>query len=61
VVAQGFWFANGVTLSSDESFAAVVETNTQSVHRVWLSGPKVPAPRAAFCTLRCSELSVTSD
>lgn len=41
VVAQGFWFANGVTLSKDESFVALVETNTQSVHRIWLSGPKV--------------------
>jgi len=41
VVAQGFWFANGVALSKDESFIAVVETNTQTVHRVWLTGAKV--------------------
>ena len=41
VVAQGFWFANGVALSRDESFIAVVETNTQTVHRVWLAGAKV--------------------
>ena len=40
VVAQGFWFANGVALSKDESFIAVVETNTQTVHRVWLAGAK---------------------
>ncbi|BDA50629.1 Adipocyte plasma membrane-associated protein [Coccomyxa sp. Obi] len=40
VVAEDIWFANGVTLSKDESFAAVVETNVQRVHRVWLSGPK---------------------
>ena len=41
VVAQDIWFANGVTLSKDESFAAVVETNVQRIHRIWLSGPKV--------------------
>ncbi|CAK0787144.1 hypothetical protein CVIRNUC_010360 [Coccomyxa viridis] len=40
VVALGFWFANGVALSRDESFIAVVETNTQTVHRVWLAGAK---------------------
>lgn len=40
VVAEDIWFANGVTLSKDESFAAVVETNVQRVHRVWLSGAK---------------------
>lgn len=42
VVAQEFWFANGVALSKDEDFIAVVETNTQTVHRVWLTGAKVP-------------------
>lgn len=41
VVTEGLWFANGVTLSKDESFVAVVETNVQRVHRVWVSGPKV--------------------
>lgn len=41
VVTDGLWFANGVTLSKDESFVAVVETNVQRVHRVWVSGPKV--------------------
>ena len=41
VVAQEFWFANGVALSKDEDFIAVVETNTQTVHRVWLTGAKV--------------------
>ena len=42
MVAQEFWFANGVALSKDEDFIAVVETNTQTVHRVWLTGAKVP-------------------
>lgn len=46
VVAQGFWFANGVALSGDESFVAVVETNTQTVHRVWLTGAKVRPRRS---------------
>ena len=41
VVVPHLWVANGVALSQDESFAAVVETNTQRVHRVWLSGAKV--------------------
>ncbi|CAL5229353.1 g12664 [Coccomyxa viridis] len=40
VVAQEFWFANGVALSKDEDFIAVVETNTQTVHKVWLTGAK---------------------
>ncbi|KAK9832113.1 hypothetical protein WJX81_008412 [Elliptochloris bilobata] len=40
VVTQGLWFANGVALSADASWAAVVETNSVRVHRVWLSGPK---------------------
>lgn len=44
VVAQGFWFANGVALSKDETFIAVVETNTQTVHRVWLAGAKASLP-----------------
>ena len=42
MVAQEFWFANGVALSKDEDFIAVVETNTQTVHKVWLTGAKVP-------------------
>lgn len=40
VVATGFWFANGVALSADGSFAAVAETVSMRVRRVWLSGPK---------------------
>lgn len=44
VVAQGFWFANGVALAKDESFIAVVETNTQTVWKVWLTGAQVCHP-----------------
>jgi hypothetical protein len=33
-------FANGVAVSSDQSFVLVVETGAYSVHRVWLRGPK---------------------
>ena len=45
VVAEGIWFANGVALSPDGAWAAVVETNSFRVHRVWLSGPRV-GPRS---------------
>ena len=41
MVTEGLWFANGVALSADASWAAVVETVSLRVHRVWLSGPKV--------------------
>jgi sugar lactone lactonase YvrE len=41
VLAGGFLYANGVALSADESFAAVVETTSMRVHRHWLKGPKV--------------------
>lgn len=41
VVAEDIWFANGVALSPDGTWAAVVETNSFRVHRVWLSGPQV--------------------
>lgn len=39
VLSSGWWFANGVSLSSDESFVAFVETNRQRVLRYWLKGP----------------------
>ena len=52
VVAQGFWFANGVALSKDESFIAVVETNTQTVHRVWLAGAKASLPESQNSFIR---------
>ena len=45
MVTEGLWFANGVALSADASWAAVVETVSLRVHRVWLSGPKV-SPRS---------------
>jgi sugar lactone lactonase YvrE len=40
VLVDGLQFANGVALSSDESFVAVVETGAYRVTRVWLSGSK---------------------
>ena len=40
VLADGIWFANGVALSRDGSFAAVVETVSMRVKRVWLAGEK---------------------
>lgn len=41
VLSEGFWFANGVALSPDGTFVAVVETTSMRVHRYWLAGPKV--------------------
>ena len=40
VVAGGLWFANGVALSPDETWAAVVETNSLRVWKVHVEGPK---------------------
>mmetsp|Transcript_6490 Transcript_6490/g.15546 ORF Transcript_6490/g.15546 Transcript_6490/m.15546 type:complete len:399 (-) Transcript_6490:652-1848(-) len=40
VLAKGFWFANGVALSEDESFVAIAETAGFRIHRFWLKGPK---------------------
>ena len=40
VLADGFSYANGVALSADESWLAVVETNFARVHRHWLRGPR---------------------
>ncbi len=33
-------FANGVAVSPDQSFVAVVETGKYRIHRYWLTGPK---------------------
>jgi len=35
-IAAGIWFANGVALAADESFALVCETASARVLRVWL-------------------------
>jgi sugar lactone lactonase YvrE len=40
VVLDGLAFANGVALSSDESYVAVAETGARTVVRWWLTGPK---------------------
>lgn len=40
VVADGIWFANGVALSRDGSYVAVVETVSMRVKRVWLTGER---------------------
>ncbi len=41
LLADGLWYANGVALSADESFVAVVETPSMRVSRYWLKGEKV--------------------
>lgn len=40
VLADGFWYANGVAIAPDQSFVAFVETMSVSVHKYWLKGPK---------------------
>ena len=40
VLLDGLAFANGVALSADESWVAVVETNLARVQRHWLRGPR---------------------
>ncbi len=40
VLADSLYFANGVALSSDESFVLVNETFRGRISRVWLRGPK---------------------
>jgi len=39
VLLDGLYYANGVAVSSDESFVLVVETTRYRVRRLWLSGP----------------------
>ena len=41
VVAERFWFANGVALAPGAAWAAVVETNSFRVLSVQLTGPTV--------------------
>jgi sugar lactone lactonase YvrE len=38
---RDIYFANGVAVSSDQSFVLVAETGKYRVRRVWLKGPKV--------------------
>ncbi|MFD8303797.1 SMP-30/gluconolactonase/LRE family protein [Streptomyces sp. NPDC059690] len=40
VLLEGLQFANGLALSSDESFLVVAETGARRLTRYWLSGPK---------------------
>lgn len=38
---QGFYYANGVALSADESYVVLAETDMIRAHKVWVNGPKV--------------------
>lgn len=40
MLADGFYFANGVTLSPDESHVLIAETGAARVQRHWLSGQR---------------------
>ena len=39
-ILKDLYFANGVALSTDQSFALVCDTETYSIKRVWLTGTK---------------------
>ena len=55
-VAHACRFANGVALSADESWVAVVETCSMRVHRQWLSGHKASQalqPFSRLCQCLC--------
>jgi sugar lactone lactonase YvrE len=41
--SQGFYYANGVALSHDESYVVMAETDQIRVLKVWVEGPKVSA------------------
>ena len=40
VVLSALHFANGVAISSDQTFVVVCETGRYRLHRIWLKGPK---------------------
>src|SRR2546427_5489426 len=40
VILRDLYFPNGVAISPDQSFVPVFETESYSVRRVWISGPK---------------------
>ena len=40
-LATGFWYANGVDISADGSYALVAESPSAAVYKHWLQGPKV--------------------
>ena len=41
VVAEGFLYSNGVAVSADADYVALVETGAWRVWKIWLSGDKV--------------------
>lgn len=49
VPAQGFYYANGVALSPDESYVVMAETDQITAHKVWVKGPKVLPCLATNC------------
>lgn len=38
---QGFYYANGVALSPDDSYVVMAETDMIRAHKIWVKGPKV--------------------
>ncbi len=55
VLAKGFWFANGVALSADETYVVVADSIRMSLHKVWV---KVGGARAQAGVLwLCSRLA----
>lgn len=56
LAAQGFYYANGVALSKDDSYVVMAETDRLRVHKIWLKGPKVSC-QALIRMARSSALS----
>lgn len=40
VIAKGFYYANGVALSPDDSYVVMAETDMIRAHKIWVKGPK---------------------
>lgn len=60
MLADNFWYSNGVAVARDQSFVAVAETMSASVHKYWLSGPKVTSQVLfALLTQVCIKSEVT--
>jgi hypothetical protein len=50
---QGYYYANGVALSQDDSFVVMAETDRIRAHKIWLRGPKVSPVCLSVTLLGC--------
>ena len=47
-LVDGFWFANGLSLSKGEDYILIVDTGHLEVLKYWITGSKVCAPSCIF-------------